>query len=176
MYMGNKVAALEHAKRAVSLEPSNAEYRQLLEMLQSGGDFYDNYSGTSKVIEVSKDVYECMMTAYYQTKRYYQQYDRHQPLVFDETETGEALNAASPAADRICFEKLESEAVKELLNRLAPDVSRMIYLRFVEEMSLREIAYAEGTTISRTWRSIQKGLADLKELIVNTEHEFLDLI
>lgn len=44
MYMGNKVAALEHAKRAVSLEPSNAEYRQLLEMLQSGGDFYDNYS------------------------------------------------------------------------------------------------------------------------------------
>ncbi len=46
MYMGNKVAALEHAKRAVSLEPSNAEYRQLLEMLQSGGDFYDNYSGS----------------------------------------------------------------------------------------------------------------------------------
>ena len=44
MYMGNKVAALEHAKRAVNLEPSNAEYRQLLEMLQSGGDFYDNYS------------------------------------------------------------------------------------------------------------------------------------
>ena len=44
MYMGNKVAALEHAKRAVSLEPANAEYRQLLEMLQSGGDFYDNYS------------------------------------------------------------------------------------------------------------------------------------
>ena len=139
-------------------------------------DFYDNYSGTSKVIEVSKDVYECMMTAYYQTKRYYQQYDRHQPLVFDETETGEALNAASPAADRICFEKLESEAVKELLNRLAPDVSRMIYLRFVEEMSLREIAYAEGTTISRTWRSIQKGLADLKEIIVDSEHELLELI
>ena len=80
------------------------------------------------------------------------------------------------AADRICFEKLESEAVKELLNRLAPDVSRMIYLRFVEEMSLREIAYAEGTTISRTWRSIQKGLADLKEIIVDSEHELLELI
>ena len=45
MYMGNKVAALEHAKRAVSMEPGNAEYRLLLEQLQSGGDFYDNYSG-----------------------------------------------------------------------------------------------------------------------------------
>ena len=45
MYMGNKVAALEHAKRAVSLDPNNAEYRRLLEQLQSGGDFYDNYSG-----------------------------------------------------------------------------------------------------------------------------------
>ena len=45
MYMGNKVAALEHAKRAVSLDPNNAEYRRLLEQLQSGGDFYDNYAG-----------------------------------------------------------------------------------------------------------------------------------
>lgn len=45
MYLGNKVAALEHAKRAVSMEPNNAEYRRLLEQLQSGGDFYDNYRG-----------------------------------------------------------------------------------------------------------------------------------
>jgi len=45
MYLGNKVAALEHAKRAVSLDPNNLEYRRLLEQLQSGADFYDNYSG-----------------------------------------------------------------------------------------------------------------------------------
>jgi molecular chaperone DnaJ len=44
MYLGNKVAALEHAKRAVRLDPNNEEYRRLLEMLQSGGDFYDSYS------------------------------------------------------------------------------------------------------------------------------------
>lgn len=44
MYMGNKVAALEHAKRAVEIEPDNEEYRQLLAQLQGGGDFYDNYS------------------------------------------------------------------------------------------------------------------------------------
>lgn len=46
MYLGNKVAALEHAKRAVELEPNSLEYRRLLEQLQSGGDFYDNYAGS----------------------------------------------------------------------------------------------------------------------------------
>jgi len=45
MYMGNKVAALEHAKRAVSLDPNNADYRRLLEQLKTGGDFYEDYSG-----------------------------------------------------------------------------------------------------------------------------------
>lgn len=44
MYMGNKIAAMESAKRAVEIEPDNEEYRRLLEQLQSGRDFYDNYS------------------------------------------------------------------------------------------------------------------------------------
>ena len=44
MYMGNRVSALENAKRAVEIEPDNLEYRQLLEQLQRGGDFYDGYS------------------------------------------------------------------------------------------------------------------------------------
>ncbi len=44
MYMGNRIAALEAAKRAVEIDPGNEEYRRLLEQLQSGGDFYDNYT------------------------------------------------------------------------------------------------------------------------------------
>lgn len=44
MYMGNKIAALESAKRAVEIEPGNEEYRRLLEQLQSGLDYYDNYT------------------------------------------------------------------------------------------------------------------------------------
>ena len=46
MYLGNKVAALEHAKQAVSLDPNNPEYRRLLEQLKMGGDFYENYANT----------------------------------------------------------------------------------------------------------------------------------
>ena len=44
LYLGNKIAALEEAKQAVALDPSNAEYQRLLQQLQGGGDFYDDYS------------------------------------------------------------------------------------------------------------------------------------
>jgi molecular chaperone DnaJ len=43
MYMGNKVAALENAKRACEID---TEYRRLLDQLQRGGDFYDGYTTT----------------------------------------------------------------------------------------------------------------------------------
>ena len=38
-----KIAALDAAKRAVEIEPDNEDYRRLLEQLQNGGDFYNNY-------------------------------------------------------------------------------------------------------------------------------------
>ena len=44
MYLGNKIAALDAAKKAVEIEPDNEEYRRLLQQLQSGGDFYDDYT------------------------------------------------------------------------------------------------------------------------------------
>ena len=46
MYQGNKVAAMEAAKRAVEIDPDNEEYRRLLQQLQSGVDFYNNYRTT----------------------------------------------------------------------------------------------------------------------------------
>ncbi|MCI9137422.1 MAG: DnaJ domain-containing protein [Lachnospiraceae bacterium] len=38
--MGNNVAAMEHAQRAVSMEPGNQEYQQLYAQLQNGGSWY----------------------------------------------------------------------------------------------------------------------------------------
>jgi len=43
MYQGNRIAAMDAAKRAVEMDPDNAEYRQLYQQLQTGGDFYNNY-------------------------------------------------------------------------------------------------------------------------------------
>ena len=37
---GNNVTALEHAKRAVSMEPGNMQYRRLLQQLEGGGSGY----------------------------------------------------------------------------------------------------------------------------------------
>ena len=40
MGLGNRVAAMNYAETAVSMEPNNFEYRQLLNNLQGGGQFY----------------------------------------------------------------------------------------------------------------------------------------
>lgn len=38
--VGNNIVALEHAKQAVALEPSNREYAYFLQQLESGGQWY----------------------------------------------------------------------------------------------------------------------------------------
>ena len=49
--LGNQVTALEHIKRAVSMEPDNQEYLQALSIMENGGQAYrqqtQNYRGFS---------------------------------------------------------------------------------------------------------------------------------
>ena len=44
--LGNRVTALEHIKRAVSMDPSNYEYLQTLEVMENGGSAYRQQAGT----------------------------------------------------------------------------------------------------------------------------------
>jgi molecular chaperone DnaJ len=44
LYLGNRIAALEEARQAVALDPANAEYQRLLQQLQGGADYYDDYT------------------------------------------------------------------------------------------------------------------------------------
>lgn len=44
MYLGNKIAAMDSARKAVEIEPDNEDYRALLQQLQSSGDFYQSYT------------------------------------------------------------------------------------------------------------------------------------
>lgn len=39
--LGNNVAALEHARKALSLEPGNADYQKLVSRFESGGTWYE---------------------------------------------------------------------------------------------------------------------------------------
>ena len=43
--LGNQVTALEHMRRAVSLEPDNQQYLRALEQLENGGQFYRQQAG-----------------------------------------------------------------------------------------------------------------------------------
>ena len=43
MYLGNKIAARQDIEQALRFDPENDEYRRLYQMLQSGGEYYDNY-------------------------------------------------------------------------------------------------------------------------------------
>ena len=43
--IGNQVTALEHIKRAVSMEPDNGEYLHVLEQIQNGGATYRRQAG-----------------------------------------------------------------------------------------------------------------------------------
>ncbi len=51
--LGNQVTALEHIRRAVSMEPDNAEYLSALDQIENGGDTYrrtaGNYRGFTSV-------------------------------------------------------------------------------------------------------------------------------
>lgn len=43
--LGNQVTALEHIRRAVSMEPDNYEYLQALSMIENGGAAYRQHAG-----------------------------------------------------------------------------------------------------------------------------------
>ena len=44
--LGNQVTALEHIRRAVSMDPGNQEYLQALELIQNGGAAYRQQAGS----------------------------------------------------------------------------------------------------------------------------------
>ena len=44
MYLGNRIAAVDAARRAVEIEPDNEEYRSLLRQIEGGADFYQQYA------------------------------------------------------------------------------------------------------------------------------------
>lgn len=50
--LGNQVTALEHIRRAVSMEPSNPEYLQILNEIENGGAAYRRQAGNYRGFEM----------------------------------------------------------------------------------------------------------------------------
>ncbi len=53
--LGNQVTALEHIKRAVSMEPDNMEYLNLLRQMEVGGESYRRQAGNFRGFEMRGD-------------------------------------------------------------------------------------------------------------------------
>ena len=53
--LGNQVTALEHIRRAVSMEPDNMEYLRALEQIESGGMAYRRQAGNFRGFSMSMD-------------------------------------------------------------------------------------------------------------------------
>ena len=53
--LGNQVTALEHIRRAVSMEPDNQEYLELLNQIETGGSTYRRQAGNFQGFEMRGD-------------------------------------------------------------------------------------------------------------------------
>ena len=53
--LGNQVTALEHIRRAVSMEPDNAEYLRLLNEIENGGASYRRQAGSFRGFQMHAD-------------------------------------------------------------------------------------------------------------------------
>jgi RNA polymerase sigma-70 factor, ECF subfamily len=67
------------------------------------------------------------------------------------------------------FDKLDGTRVKDLLRDLPQEYGDIIFMRYVENMSLDEIAMATGLTKNTATVRIHRGLQKLKKLF---EHEY----
>ncbi|MEI3279499.1 MAG: hypothetical protein V8R46_01180 [Eubacterium ramulus] len=57
---GNNVVAMEYARKAVEMEPSNMEYRQFLQNLEFGGTWYQNMGASYQKPIISSAAGMCL--------------------------------------------------------------------------------------------------------------------
>jgi len=56
--IGNQVTALEHIRRAVSMDPDNAQYLQTLELIQNGGAAYRRQAGSFRGFDMHGSLWQ----------------------------------------------------------------------------------------------------------------------
>lgn len=63
--LGNQVTALEHIRKAVSMEPDNMEYLQMLNQIQSGGAAYRQQAGNFRGFTMGGDPCSYLCLCYF---------------------------------------------------------------------------------------------------------------
>ena len=67
--LGNKVTAMEHIRRAVSMEPDNQTYVQTLQYMENGGNTYreqaDSFGGFGMRVSPCASICLCYLAQYF---------------------------------------------------------------------------------------------------------------
>ena len=63
--LGNQVTALEHIRRAVSMEPENLQYQQVLDMIENGGTVYRRHAGNFRGFDMRVSPCASMCLCYF---------------------------------------------------------------------------------------------------------------
>ena len=63
--LGNQVTALEHIRRAVSMEPDNLEYLQVLDLIENGGTVYRRQAGNFRGFDMRGSPCASMCLCYF---------------------------------------------------------------------------------------------------------------
>ena len=63
--LGNQVTALEHIKRAVSMEPDNYEYLQALEAIENGSTVYRRQAGSYRTFNMGRSPLTSLCLCYF---------------------------------------------------------------------------------------------------------------
>ena len=63
--VGNQVTALEHIKRAVSMEPDKPEYLRVLEIIQDGGETYRQQAGNFRGFTMGRSPCASMLLCWF---------------------------------------------------------------------------------------------------------------
>ena len=83
----------------------------------------------------------------------------------------EAHHLTEPGADAVYWRQEETEALKALLDRLAPDERRVLTLLYLENMSYVQVAQALGMDEKRVDNLAYRGKKRLREWLRQEERE-----
>lgn len=133
-------------------------------------EFYPNYQGAEQEIEVSDDVLNCMMTAFREEHSYSMELCRHfVPIPFDEQYMGEMFNLTDASAQDIYEIKETVQQLYHALKQIDSLQAKCFCLYYAEEMTIQQIATEIGISSPKAWRSIQRAVAALRQLMCKND-------
>lgn len=132
-------------------------------------DYYPDLYKTDYIVEIPDEVFEVIQESErkeraYQRRRY--RYKAHFSLDRDDGIENDVLIWALTPCE-ICEQRAMLEQLHAAIDTLPEKQAKRVRSYYFSEMSMEEIAYAEGVHKSQISRSIKRALAKLKKILAD---------